>query len=78
MARNFLLNWCTENIKADAFQKGRAEAERLADQLAAAAADQGFSRSSLEAVAEERLPDFLLVAMEDAAVLQARLSSPSG
>jgi hypothetical protein len=77
MARNFLLNWVSKNVKADAFRKGRAEAKLLADRLAAAAADRGFSRSKLEAAAGERLPDFLYVAMEDAAILQTRLSSPS-
>ena len=43
--------WVSKNVQADAFQKGHAEAKRLADQLAAAAANRGFSRSSLETVA---------------------------
>lgn len=72
-ARSFLLNWVSKNVPADAFQKGRTEAKRLADKLAAAAAKRGFSKDSIEAVAEERLSNFLYTAMEDVAVLQARL-----
>lgn len=78
MPANFLLDWVSENVRPDAFQKGRTEAKRLADQLAAAAAGRGFSKGVLEEAAQERLPDFIYVAMEDAAVLQARLSSPQG
>lgn len=78
MPTDFLLDWVSKNVQADAFQKGRAEAKRLADQLAATAARRGFSKSILEEVAEERLPDFLYVAMEDAAVLQARLTRLRG
>ena len=77
MARKFLLNWVSKNVPADAFQKGRMEARRLADQLVAAAAERGFSRKRLEVVAGERLPDFLYAAMEDAAVLHARLVRPT-
>jgi hypothetical protein len=71
-ARNFLLDWVSKNVPPDAFQKGRAEARRLANQLAAAAAERGIERDRIEAAAEQRLADFLLMAMEDAAVLQAR------
>jgi hypothetical protein len=71
-ARNFLLNWVSKNVQPDALEKGRAEAGRLADQLAAVAAKRGISKDSIEAVAEEPLHSFVYMAMEDAAAL-ARL-----
>jgi hypothetical protein len=78
MAAEFLLNWVADNINGngDAFRKGRPESRRLAAQLVAAAAARGISKTDLEAAAEEPLPSFLYMAMEDAAALHARFSMP--
>ena len=78
MPADFLLSWVADNINGngDAFRGGQPEARRLADRLVADAAKRSISKEDLEAAAEERLASFLYTAMEDAAVLQARLLSP--
>jgi hypothetical protein len=75
-ARRFLLNWVAKNIHPDAFRGGRAKARHLAEHLLADAAARGISKVKLEAVAEERLTSFLYTAMDDVALLEARLPSP--
>jgi hypothetical protein len=77
-ARNFLLQWVSKNIHADAFPGGRTEAHRLTKLLLAAAAARGITKADLEAAAEERLPSFLYVAMDDAALLKERLAPQAG
>jgi|GEM_PF-5733239 len=79
MPAAFLLDWVMNNVNdGKAYLKGRAEARRLARRLVADAAQRRISKEALAAVAQQRLPDFLYMAMEDAAVLEKCLGSPRG
>ena len=78
MPADFLLDWVADNVSAEAFPKGQTEARRLAARLVTAAAAQGISKDDLETAAEEPLPSFLYVAMEDVAALEACLPSSPG
>jgi hypothetical protein len=79
MPAKFLLDWVMDNVNdGTAYLRGRAEARRLARRLVADAAELRISAEALEAAAQQRLPDFLYMAMEDAAALEACLGSPQG